>query len=108
MEQEKLSKVFLRHLVMAIPWGIMVLLVLFIAAAGMKQPLKKAVGYGMRTAVHETADYVLESKNFVPAKQNMKEAIEFVALTASDEVKDFLHDPQVKKDLKEISQYSKK
>jgi len=103
MKENGLGALFLRQLVMAIPWGIIFLVVLFIAAAAMKQQVRESIQYGTRTAVYET--FGLGFQMVGPVKQNIKEGIEFVAKTAKDEIKDLLSDPQVKQDLKETMGY---
>jgi len=100
MKEGGLGALFLRQLVMAIPWGIIFLLVLFIAATAMKQQIKESIQYGARTAIYET--FGLGFQMVRPVKQNIKEGIEFVAKTAKTEIKDLLSDPQIKKDLKEV------
>ena len=103
MKEDGLGSLFLRQLVMAIPWGIIFLLVLFIAAAAMKQQIKESIQYGARTAVYETAG--LSYQMIGPVKQNIKKGVEFVAKTARNEIKTLLNDPQIKQDLKEALEY---
>ena len=103
MKEDGLGALFLRQLVMAIPWGIIFLVVLFIATAAMKQQIKKSIQYGTRTAVYET--FGLGFQMAGPVKRNLKEGIEFVAKTAKNEMKDLLSDPQIKQDLKEAMEY---
>jgi len=103
MKEDRLGTLFLRQLVMAIPWGIIFLLVLFISAAAMKQQIKESIQYGMRTAVYETAGLAYQMVG--PVKQNIKEGVEFVAKTAKKELKDLLSDSQIKQDLKEALEY---
>jgi len=103
MKEDGLGTLFLRQLVMAIPWGIIFLLVIFIAAAAMKQQIKESIQYGVRTAVHETVGFSYQMIG--PVKQNIKEGIEFVAKTAGNELKDLLNDPELKQDLKEALEY---
>lgn len=104
MKKDEVGNIFLRHLIIAIPWGIVLLAVFFIAAAAMKQEIKEGIQYGVRTAVHETVG--LSYLMVVPVKQNIKEGIEFVAKTARSEIKHLLNDPQVKQDIKEALEYS--
>ena len=103
MKENGLGALFLRQLVMAIPWGIIFLIVLFISAAAMKQQIKESIQYGARTAVYETIG--LGFQMIGPVKQNIKEGVEFVAKTAKREIKDLLSDPQIKQDLKEALEY---
>ena len=108
MKEDGLGKIFIRHFVMAIPWGLIFLFVLIIAAAGIKQQVKKGVQYAVRASIHETADFVLADQVFTRVKQNIKEGLEFVAKTGGNEIKNLLSDPQVKQDIKEALEYSGK
>ncbi len=103
MKEDGLGTLFLRQLVMAIPWGIIFLLVIFIAAAAMKQQIKESMQYGVRTAIYETVGFSYQMIG--PVKQNIKEGIEFVAKTAGNELKDLLNDPELKQDIKEALEY---
>lgn len=103
MKKDEAGNIFLRHLIMAIPWGIVFLMVFFIAAGAMKQQIKEGIQYGVRTAVNETVG--LSCLVIGPVKQNIKEGIEFVAKTAKNEIKVLLNDPQVKQDIKETMEY---
>jgi hypothetical protein len=106
MKENGLGALFLRQLVMAIPWGIIFLVVLFIAAAAMKHQIKASIQYGTRTAVYETIRLGFQMAK--PVKQNIKEGVEFLARTAKKEIKDLLNDPQIKQDLKEALEYGGK
>ena len=99
MKKDEVGNLFVRHLIMAIPWGLVMLAVFFIAAAAMKQQIKEGIQYGVRTAVNETVGigYLMIG----PVKKNIKEGVEFVAKTAKNEVKVLLNDPQVKQDIRE-------
>ena len=103
MKEVGLGTLFLRQLVIAIPWGIIFLLVLFIASAALKQQIKESIQYGARTAIYETIGLGFQMVG--PVKQNLKEGIEFVAKTAKNEIKDLLSDPKIKQDLKEALEY---
>ncbi len=105
MKEDGLGTIFVRHLVMAIPWGIILLVVFFIATVGIKQQVKEVMQYGARTAIYEAANFAFDYHTIVPVKQNIKEGIEFTAKTAKNGLKELLNDPQVKKDLKEIFEY---
>ncbi len=101
MKENGLGNVFLRHLVMAVPWGIIFLAVFFIAAVSIKQQVKEGVEYAIRTSIYETANLAFSSGVVIPVKQNIKEGIEFVARTAKNETKNLLKDLQVKQEVKE-------
>ncbi|MBW1702147.1 MAG: hypothetical protein JRJ69_08865 [Deltaproteobacteria bacterium] len=105
MKKDEVGNIFLRHLIMAIPWGIVLLAVFFIAAAAMKQQIKEGIQYGVQTAVYETANLAFYPRVIDGVKQNVKEGIEFVAKTARSEIKHLLNDPQVKQDIKEALEY---
>jgi len=105
MKQDGFGSIFLRHLAMAIPWGIILLVVFVIMAVGIKQQLKEAIQYGVKTTIYEASSYAYNYHTVVPVKQNIKEGVEFVARTARNEVKNLLNDPQVKEDLKELIEH---
>ena len=73
MKEDGLGTLFLRQLVMAIPWGIVFLLVIFVAAAVMKQEIKEGMQYGIRIVIHETAGIVHSDKIVSSVKRNIKE-----------------------------------
>jgi len=106
MKEDGLGGIFLRHLVMAITWGIILLVVMLIAAVCVKQEIKEGIQYGVRCAVSETANFTFDPEVVVSVKQNLKEGIEFVAKTGRDGIKDLLNAPQIKQDLKEALEYS--
>jgi len=106
MKDNGLGDLFLRHLVMAIPWSIILLLVLFISAIGIKQQIKEGIQYAIKTSIHETASFAYDFNVVIPVKKNVKEGIEFVAKTAKNEIKSLLKDPEIKQDIKEALEYS--
>ncbi|MDY6989133.1 MAG: hypothetical protein SWQ30_13870 [Thermodesulfobacteriota bacterium] len=101
MKDDGLGNIFFRHMVMAIPWGIVLLVVFFVAAVGIKQQIKEGIQYTVRMAISETAGFAYHYKAAPALKQNIKEGIEFAGMTASRELKGLLNDPQVKQDLEE-------
>lgn len=105
MKEDELGKIFIRHFVMAIPWGLIFLLVLIIAAAGIKQQVKEGIQYAVKTSIQESANLAFDYRTVTAVKQNVKETIEFIAKTTRDEVKRLLNDPQVKQDIKEALEY---
>jgi hypothetical protein len=105
MKENGLGKIFLRHLAMAAPWGIILLIVFFIAAIGVKQQMKEGIQYAIRTSISEAANLVYGYNVVVPVKKNIKEGIEFLAKTARNELKAFLNDPVLKQDMKEALEY---
>ena len=108
MKANDLGGLFVRHLVSAVPWGIVFLIVLFIASIAIKQQIKEGIQYAIRTGIYESADFANNYRMVIPVKKNVKEGIEFVAKTAGNEIKALLHDPQVKQDLNEALGYGGK
>lgn len=106
MKEDGLGRLFVRHLVMAVPWGIMLLVVFFIAQIGIKQQVKEGIQYGIRSGIFEVAQFANAYKIVMPVKKNIKEGIEFVGKTARQEIRAILNDPQVKQDLKEALEYA--
>ena len=106
MKENSLGNLFVRHLVMAIPWGVVFLVVLFISAVGAKQQIKEGIQYAVKTSIHETAGFAYNYNVVVPVKRNVKEGIEFVAKTAKKEIKSLLKDPEIKQDIKEALEYT--
>ena len=106
MKEGGLGTLFIRHLVMAIPWGIMLLVVFFVAEMCLKQQVKEGIQYGVRMVISETAQFANSYKIVMPVKKNFKEGIEFAGKTARKEIKALLNDPQVKQDLKEALEYA--
>ena len=101
MKENDLRGLLVRHLVMAIPWGIIFLIVMFVAAIGIKQQIKEGIQYAIRTGIQESANFAYNYQLVDPVKKNVKEGIEFAAKTAGNEIKALLQDPQVKQDLKD-------
>jgi len=105
MKENGLGGMFVRQLVMAIPWGIVFLVVMLIASLGLKQQIKEGIQYAVKTGIQETVNFAFQYDLVVPVKRNIKEGIEFVAKTARNEIKILLQDPQVKQDLKEALEF---
>jgi len=106
MKEDGLGRLFVRHLVMAVPWGIMLLVVFFIAQIGIKQQVKEGIQYSIRSGILEMTRFTNAYKIVMPVKKNIKEGIEFVGKTARQEIRAILNDPQVKQDLKEALEYA--
>jgi hypothetical protein len=102
MKENSLAQLFVKNLVMAIPWGIIFLVVFLIVAIGVKQQIKESVQFAAKMAITETSNSVLSYPVFSRIKQNTKESIEFSAKAFAQELKELLNDPKVKEDLKEI------
>ena len=108
MKEEGFGRLFIRHLAIAIPWGIVFLLVFFIAMLGIKQEVKEGIEFGVSSVISDTARFAFSGYLGGPIKKNITEVIEFAAKTAKTELKDLVHDPQVKMDLKELIGHSDK
>ncbi|MBC8178681.1 MAG: hypothetical protein ISR61_07420 [Desulfobacteraceae bacterium] len=102
MKEDGLGRLFIRHLVMAVPWGIMLLAVFFIAQFGIKQQVREGIEYGIVRAAKETTRLAFDYDVVTKVKKNVKEGVEFIAKTGRNEIKNILNDPQVKRDLKEV------
>ena len=105
MKENGLVGMFVKHLIIAIPWGIVFLVVFSIVSLGIKQQIKEGIQYAVRTGIYETGNFAFQYGLVVPVKKNIKEGIEFVAKTARNEIKTLLQDPQIKQDLKEVLEY---
>lgn len=108
MKENGLGTLFVRHLVMAIPWGIMLLVVFFIAQTSLKQQVREGIEYGIVRAAEEATRLAFDYNVVTKVKKNVKEGIEFVAETGRKEIKNILSDPQVKQDIKEVLEYGGK
>ena len=108
MKENSLGQLFVRNLVMAIPWGIIFLIVFLIASIGIKQQIKESIQFATRMGIYETSSLALSYPVFTRLKQNVKEGAEFAAKTVRQELKVLLNDPQVKENLKEILESSSK
>lgn len=100
MKENGLGGLFLKHLVIAIPWSIVLVVVFFIVSLGIKQQIKEGIQYAIRSSIQEVGTFAFQYQLVVPIKKNIKEGVEFVGKTASKEIKALLQDPQVKQDLK--------
>ena len=105
MKENGLGGLFIRHLVMAIPWGIILLVVFAIVAMGVKQQVKEGIQYTMQEAIIQGAGFAYDYQVVTTVKKNIKEGIEFLAKTARSELKAIVNDPQVKQDIKEAFEY---
>jgi len=102
MKENSLGQLFVKNLVMAIPWGIIFLVVLLVVSIGLKQQIKESMQFAMRMAITETSRVALDYPVFSRIKQNAKESMEFSAKAFSHELKSLLNDPQVRENLKEV------
>ncbi len=105
MKEKSYGQLFVKNLVMALPWGIIFLVVFSIASASIKQQIKESLKVTAKTAITETGNFVKNSPGFTPIKLEIRKAVKFAAKTAKEELMDLLNDPEVKKSLKEIFEY---
>ncbi|MBW1716365.1 MAG: hypothetical protein JRJ77_11185 [Deltaproteobacteria bacterium] len=108
MKEGDLGRVFLEHLVMAVPWGIVFLVAFFVAMLGIKQEVKEGIEFGVSSAISETARFAFSGHLAGPIKKHINEVVEFAAKTAKTQLKDLVHDAQVKMDLKELIEHNGK
>jgi len=108
MKENSLAQLFVKNLVMAIPWGIIFLVVFLIVSIGVKQQIKESMQFAARMAITEMSSSVLAYPVLTRIKQNTKESIEFSVKALAQELKEVVNDPQVKEDLKEILEASPK
>ncbi len=87
---KELMNTFLRHFVIASSWGIVLLIVFFIAMFGIKQQVKEAIQYSARTAIGELTLVALDPYITSGVKRNIKKGIEFTADTLKRETKELL------------------
>ena len=106
MKEDGLGRVFVRQLVMAIPWGIMLLVVFFIAEASLRQQVKEGIEYGITRAAKQKTNLAFDYDMVAIVKKNVREAVEFVAATSRNEIKAFLKDPELKEQVKKGMQYA--
>lgn len=105
MKEKSYGQLFAKNLVMALPWGIIFLVVFSIASASIKQQIKESLKLTTKTAISEAGNFVKDSPGFTPIKLEIRKAVKFTAKTAKDELMDLLNDPELKKNLKEIFEY---
>jgi len=106
MKENGLGRLFVRNLIMAIPWGIISLVVFLIVMVSIKQQIKEGIEYTMNNAIHGTVDAAFDYRVVTAVKKNIKEGVEFMAKVGKHEIKALLNDPQVKQDIKEALEYS--
>ena len=106
MKENGLGRLFVRNLIMAIPWGIISLVVFLIVMVSIKQQVREGIEYTMTNAIHGTVDAAFNYRVVTAVKKNIKEGVEFMAKVGKHEIKALLNDPQVKQDIKEALEYS--
>ena len=106
MKENGLGNIFVRHLVMAVPWGIISILVFFVAIAIIKEPIKESIHYGVQTALYESVNFVQTQGTIAPVKNNIKKGIAFAARVAKCGIKKTLNDPEIKQQVKNGMRYA--
>jgi|AMFO01.1.fsa_nt_gi hypothetical protein len=110
MEKVNLGELFVRECVRAIPWGIIVIVLIFLAITMEKQNMKEAIEYAARVSIREAKAAVLEPATFVPLKQKVKAAIEYTARVSAREAKAAVLEPAtfvpLKQNVKEAIEFT--
>jgi len=85
MENETITDIMIRETARALPWGVMLLVVIAISGTWIKQEVKEAIEFTAGTAVHQAQQVLLDTPTFVRIKQNAKEAIQYATHNAANE-----------------------
>ena len=88
MNEGSLIDVMIRETARAVPWGIMLLVVLLIGSMWFKQDAKQVAAFTSQAMVNNVKKAVLDPEVFIPLKQTAKEAVQYTAHTAIQEAKD--------------------
>ena len=107
-DNNKMGSIFLKELVRAIPWGIVILIVLFISIGFLGRTLKNSIEFAQGGAVITATGLIANPEITELIKQNIKEGIEYSLAVTKREVKSILKDPQLKQDVKEALEYAGK
>jgi len=109
MADENMVHIMKVEAVRALPWGIMLLVVMLLGGMWIKQEMKEGFEFASRTVVRDVQSAALDPRVFVPLKQNAKEAIQYVTHTAIQEAKDAVLAPRtfvpMKRKVKEAIEY---
>ena len=101
MKGETLGGLFLRHLVMSVPWTLAALVAFVVCTVGVKQQIKEGIQFGVRMALYETVRVAYRFPGVATVKDDIREEIEFAAQTAGREVRALLSDPTVREQIRE-------
>ena len=107
-DNNKMGSIFLKELVRAIPWGIVILIVLFISIGFWGQTLKNSIKFAQGGAIITATCLMANPEVAELVKRNIKEGIEYSLGVTKREVKNLLKDPQLKQDVKEALEYAGK
>lgn len=112
MNDENMAHIIKLEAARALPWGVMVLVVMLFAGMWLKQEIKEGIAFASQTVIQDVRTAVLEPRTFVPMKRKVKEAIQYAAHTAIQQAKDAVLQPQtfvpMKRKVKEAIQYTAK
>lgn len=100
--------VFVREFARAIPWGIVILIVLFISIGFFGQTLRSSVEFAQKNAVITTTGLMANPVIAETVKRNIKEGIEYTLKVTKRETRNLLNDPQLKQDVKEALEFAGK
>ena len=110
MEQTNLARLFVRECVRAIPWGIMVIVLISLAISMEKQNMKEAIEYAAHVSMREAKAAVLDPTTFVPLKRKVKAAIKYTARVSMREAKEAVLEPAtfvpLKQNVKEAIEFT--
>lgn len=109
MNEETMFDTMKTEAARALPWGVMLLVVMLLGGMWVKQEMKEGIEFASRTVVRDVQSAALDPRVFVPIKQNAKEAIQYVTHTAIQQVKDAVLAPRtfvpMKRKVKEAIEY---
>lgn len=88
MNNENLIRLMKRETARSVPWGVMLLVVVLISTAWIKQDVREGVEFTTQTIFRDAKAAVLDPHVFVPLKQSVKRTIRYTAYTAINEAKD--------------------
>jgi len=87
MADEDVSQLIRRETARAIPWGVMLLVVMLIGGMWVKHEIREGIEFASQTLIRDAKRAVLDPQVFIPLKKNAREAIQYTARTAMDEAK---------------------
>ena len=88
MSAESLIEIMMREAARAMPWGIMILVLILFSGMWLKQEAKEDIQFASQTMIRDVKAAALDPAVFVPLKRKVKEAIQYTAHTAIQEAKD--------------------
>ncbi len=110
MADENMIHVMKVETARALPWGVMMLVVMLLGGMWLKQEVKEGIQFASQTVIRDVRSTVFDPHVLIPLKQNAKEAIQYVTHTAIQQTKDAVLEPQtfvpMKRKVKEAIEYS--